>query len=289
MQDKDKTKKQLIDRAGGALFVRYEALLAALPDIVMEVDNNKVYTWANQAGFEFFGGDVIGKEAAHYFEGEQDTYSVVQPLFGGDDNVFYVESWQRRRDGQKRLLAWWCRVLRDVSGNVTGALSSARDITEIRKTEQALKEKESQLEIKANALEEANIALKVLLQRRNEDKTEIEEKILLNVKELVIPYLEKLKKNTLDEKQKIYVSILESNLNDIISPFSHRLSSKFLNFTPTEIQIANLLRRGKTSKEIAELINSSPKNVAFHRENIRRKLGLKNKKTNLKSYLLSLI
>jgi DNA-binding CsgD family transcriptional regulator len=61
-----------------------------------------------------------------------------------------------------------------------------------------------------------------------------------------------------------------------------------MHFTPTEIQIANLLRRGKTSKEIAELINSSPKNVAFHRENIRRKLGLKNKKTNLKSYLLSL-
>jgi DNA-binding CsgD family transcriptional regulator len=110
----------------------------------------------------------------------------------------------------------------------------------------------------------------------------------LNIKELVIPYLEKLKKNRLDEKQEAYVGILESNLNDIISPFSHRLSSKFLNFTPTEIQIANLLRQGKTSKEIAELINSSPKTVAFHRENIRRKLGLKNKKTNLKSYLLSL-
>ena len=288
LQDKDKTKKQLIDKAGDALFVRYEALLAALPDIVMEVDNNKVYTWANQAGFEFFGEDVIGKEAAHYFEGDQDTYSVVQPLFGGDDNVFYVESWQRRSDGQKRLLAWWCRVLRDVSGNVTGALSSARDITEIRKTEQALREKERQLEIKANALEESNIALKVLLKRREEDKAELEEKILLNVKGLVIPYFEKLKKNTLDEKQKICVSILESNLNDITSSFSHRLSSRFLNFTPTEIQIANLLRDGKMSKEIAELINSSPKNVAFHRENIRRKLGLKNKKTNLKSYLLSL-
>jgi len=110
----------------------------------------------------------------------------------------------------------------------------------------------------------------------------------LNIKELVVPYLEKLKKNKLDEKQEVYVNILESNLNDIISPFSHRLSSKYMNFTPTEIQIANLLRQGKTSKEIAELTNSSPKAVAFHRENIRRKLGLNNKKINLKSYLLSL-
>lgn len=161
-------------------------------------------------------------------------------------------------------------------------------INERKKTEEALKEKERQLETKTHNLEESNIALKVLLKRREEDKTELEEKILLNVKELVIPYLEKLKKNTLDEKQKIYVSILESNLNDITSSFSHRLSSKYMNFTPTEIQIANLLRQGKTSKEIAELINSSPKAVAFHRENIRKKLGLKNKKINLKSYLLSL-
>ena len=163
-----------------------------------------------------------------------------------------------------------------------------RDTTERKHAEEVLKEREQELEIKTHNLKEANIALKVLLKKRDEDKTEIEEKVLLNIKELVFPYLEKLKKNKLDEKQKIYVSILESNLNDITSSFSHRLSSKYMNFTPTEIQIANLLRQGKTSKEIAELINSSPKAVAFHRENIRKKLGLKNKKINLKSYLLSL-
>jgi PAS domain S-box-containing protein len=161
------------------------------------------------------------------------------------------------------------------------------DITERKKTEEALKERERELEIKTHNLGEANIALKVLLKRRDEDKTELEDKILLNIKELVIPYLEKLKKNRLDEKQEAYVNILESNLNDITSSFSHRLSSKYMNFTPTEIQIANLLRQGKTNKEIAELLNSSSRTIAFHRENIRKKLGLKNKKTNLKSYLLS--
>jgi PAS domain S-box-containing protein len=191
LQDKDKEKKQLIDEVAGGLFARQEALLAAVPDIIMELDYNKVYTWANQAGFEFFGEDVIGKEASRYFEDKQDTYSVVEPLFNGNENVFYVESWQRRRDGQKRLLAWWCRVLKDDSGNVTGALSSARDITEIKKTEQALIEKERQLEIKANNLEETNIALKVLLEKRDKDRTEIEENTLLNIKELVIPYLAK--------------------------------------------------------------------------------------------------
>ncbi|MFH1702771.1 MAG: PAS domain S-box protein [Nitrospirota bacterium] len=180
------------------------------------------------------------------------------------------------------------RVKERTAELVTMTEQLKQEINERKKTEEALRERERELETKTHNLEESNIALKVLLKRREEDKTELEEKILLNVKELVIPYLEKLKKNILDEKQKIYVSILESNLNDITSSFSHRLSSKYMNFTPTEIQIANLLRQGKTSKEIAELTNSSPKTVAFHRENIRRKLGLKNKKTNLKSYLLSL-
>ncbi|MFZ1551566.1 MAG: PAS domain S-box protein, partial [Anaerolineae bacterium] len=118
-----------------ALSSRQEAILAAIPDIIMEVDNNKVYAWANEPGIEFFGADVIGREAALYFEGEQDTYGAEKPLFNGSENTIYVESWQRRKDGQKRLLAWWRRVLKDESGNVTGALSSARDITERRLAE----------------------------------------------------------------------------------------------------------------------------------------------------------
>lgn len=112
-----------------ALSSRYEAILAAVPDIIMEVDTNKIYTWANRAGFEFFGEDVLGKEVSYYFVGEQDTYDRVQSLFDGDENVVYVESWQRRKDGEKRLLSWWCRVLKDTNGNVKGVISTARDIT----------------------------------------------------------------------------------------------------------------------------------------------------------------
>ncbi|HNV48937.1 MAG TPA: histidine kinase N-terminal 7TM domain-containing protein, partial [Spirochaetota bacterium] len=119
-----------------------EALLSAIPDIVMEVDVNKVYTWSNGPGFEFFGDDVIGREAAYYFEGEQDTYRSVQPLFNGAEETIYLESWQRRRDGERRLLAWWCRVLKDEFGKVTGALSSARDVTESRQAEEAIRESE---------------------------------------------------------------------------------------------------------------------------------------------------
>lgn len=123
-----------------ALSSRQEALLSAVPDIVMEVDTDKRYTWANPAGLEFFGPDVVGREARYYFEGEQDTYRRVQPLFDGKGEVIYLESMQRRHDGQKRLLAWWCRVLKDGRGQVTGALSTARDITEQRELEDQLRQ-----------------------------------------------------------------------------------------------------------------------------------------------------
>jgi PAS domain S-box-containing protein len=129
-----------------SLSARYEAILAAAPDIIMEVDRNRVYTWANRAGLKFFGEDVLGKEAALYLEGDQDTYDTVQPLVNDDDTVVYVESWQRRHDGEKRLLAWWCRRLVDANGEVTGALSTARDITEHRQADEDLREYSDRLE-----------------------------------------------------------------------------------------------------------------------------------------------
>jgi PAS domain S-box-containing protein len=138
----DITERRLAEENLRSLSERQSAILAAVPEIVMEVNTDKVYTWANAVGREFFGDDVIGREAAFYFEGEQDTYERVAPIFAGCDDTVYVESWQRRRDGAKRLLAWWCRTLKDAAGNVTGALSTAQDITERRIIEQKLAESE---------------------------------------------------------------------------------------------------------------------------------------------------
>lgn len=121
-----------------AISSRHEAMLAAVSDVIMEVDMHKVYTWANRAGLAFFGDDVIGREAAYYFAGEQHTYEAVEPLFNGDETLIYVENWQKRKDGEIRLLAWWCKVLENEDGTAIGVLSSARDITESRRIQDAL-------------------------------------------------------------------------------------------------------------------------------------------------------
>jgi PAS domain S-box-containing protein len=135
---------------------RHEAILNEVPDIIVEVDARKVYTWANPAGCAFFGDEVIGKEAAYYFEGEQDTYGQVQPLFSGESRVFYVESWQRRKDGERRLLAWWCQAVKDANGQVVGALSTARDVTDHRRMEESLRQSEARLR---QAAEAGNVGL----------------------------------------------------------------------------------------------------------------------------------
>lgn len=168
------------------------------------------------------------------------------------------------------------------------SVASILDITERKRSERALKKREKELEVKTRNLEELNTALKVLLKQREEDKEEIAERTLSNVKHLVLPYIEKLKKGSLEAKDEAYIGIVESNLKEIVSPFSQRLSSKFMTLTPKELQVANLIKEGRTTKEIAELLNASPGTIDFHRLNIRNKLNLKNKRANLRSYLLTL-
>ena len=164
--------------------------------------------------------------------------------------------------------------------------SIIHDITERKQVELALLERGKELENKTHELQEVNSALKVLLKNRDEDKKELEEKVIANVKNLVFPYVDKLNNSQLNDRQMVYLNIVKANLEDIIAPFLHQLSSKFSDLTPSEIQVAGLVRDGKTTKEIAELLNSSTGAINFHRNNIRAKLGLRNTKKNLRSFLL---
>ena len=154
--------------------------------------------------------------------------------------------------------------------------------------ETALRRKTKELHLHSGKLQEMNAALKVLLKQREEDKTELEEKVMANVNELLLPYLEKLKTSRLDAKGKVHVSIIEANLKGIISPFTHRLSSKYSGFTPREIQVANLIKQGKSTKDIAEFIGISRSAINIYRNQIRHKLGIITKKINLRTHLMSL-
>jgi len=168
------------------------------------------------------------------------------------------------------------------------SVASFADITERKRSESALRKREQEVQRKSRSLEEVNTALKVLLKQRENDRTELEEKVLSNFKALVLPYLGKLKRGRAGERDTALLNVLESNLANIISPFSHRLSSRNLNLTPRELEVANLVKEGKTTKEIADLMGVCPGAVSLHRSHIRKKLGLTRQRSNLRSYLGSL-
>jgi len=127
-----------------------------------------------------------------------------------------------------------------------------------------------------------------LLKQRSEDKAELAKQILLNVKQLIEPCLEELKRNLSDTKQLAYLNILESNLSDIVSPFARKLSLKYSSLTPKQVRIAHFIKSGKTTREMAELLNVSERTVESHRQKIRMKIGIKNNKVNLRSHLMSI-
>ena len=163
-----------------------------------------------------------------------------------------------------------------------------REIEERKQVEKSLRHKEEELRQQSLDLQETNTALKILLKQREQDKEDLESKVLSNVRELILPYVEKLTNTRLDNSQKTYLEILNANINEIISPYLKKLSAQFQNFTPMQIQVADLVKAGKTTKEISEILHLSDRAIEFHRNNIRNKLGLKNKKVNLRSYLMSL-
>ncbi|MBT3185892.1 MAG: response regulator [Nitrospina sp.] len=144
------------------------------------------------------------------------------------------------------------------------------------------------LEKTATHLEEANIALRVLLRKRDQDKEEFEEKILANVKLLIEPHLESLKNSNLEIDQKEHLARVESSLKEIISPFSQRLTSIHVGLTPGELEVAYLVKEGRRTKDIAQILNLSDKTIEDYRKQLRTKLGIKNKRVNLRTCLLSL-
>jgi PAS domain S-box-containing protein len=162
------------------------------------------------------------------------------------------------------------------------------EVEERKRAEKALRRREKELRAQSHHLEEVNTALRVLLKQREEDKKELGEVVLKNVQELVGPYLQRVINGRLNTQQRTLLRILETNLNNIVSPFVDKLTSGLVHLTPVEIRVASLVKEGKTNKEIAEVLLVSKNTILFHRHNIRSKLGIKNKKINLRAHLLAM-
>ena len=308
---------------------RYRSLLESSPDPVVVYDMQGFATYINPAFEQTFGfsrKELLGKKIDFVpAESWPETRAAIESMLSGE-KIHLFETRRLTKSGQVLDVQLSSTIYHDRNGRPTGNIVTLRDITALKKAQQALQDYQNRLEdlVKARTAElartneqlaleiedrkraekslrqreveleaqslhlgEVNTALKVLLKQREEDKTELAENVWSNVKQLIRPYLERLQKSRLTTQQQTLVNILQSNLDNILSPLISKLTSTRLNLTPMEIRVANLVKEGRTNKEIAELLCVSKNTILFHRYNIRRKLGIKNKKINLRSHLLS--
>ena len=291
-------------------------------DLAVRSTLDGIWDWNILSNKEYFAPrlcEIIGyshddPELSHTFDSwasriHPDDYERVMDTLKAhleDGKPYNVDYRHRHKSGEYRWQNSRGQATFDENGKPVRMIGCIRDVTEHKKMEgtllKAKKELEQRvekrtaelrttneaLEVQKEYLEEVNTALRVMLNRRDQDKIEFEEKVLCNVRELVSPYLDKLHHATLDDTQRVLLGIMESNLNDIVSSFSRNLSNGHIGLTPSEIEVSNLVRNGKTTKQIAALLNLSGRTIETHRKNIRKKLGLYNKKINLISYLKSM-
>ncbi|MBA3015096.1 MAG: LuxR C-terminal-related transcriptional regulator [Proteobacteria bacterium] len=157
-----------------------------------------------------------------------------------------------------------------------------------RETTQQLKKTEAALAEKAEDLTGTNQALQELMRKNDEDQREVEQKVMFTAHEMIEPYLDKLEKSPLDDYQQSFLKIIRTNLSEIVAPFMKDLAHKYFRLSPTELNIANLIRQGISTKDISDQLKMTKRNVDFHRDRIREKIGIKNTKANLRAVLQDL-
>lgn len=280
---------------------KYRQLVEAADVVIFIADYEGKYLFINAVAAELVGGrpeDLIGLTVFDIF-----PQRIAEHFLAGIRNIIVtgksdVDVSETMLKGKRHWYRTIGKPLTDRTGNIYAAMFIGIDETERKDAqdklaeytnnlEKIVKDRTKELELQTLKLEQSNIALKVLLKKQEKDTDALQEQILSNMNKLIVPHIEVLKER-LDPAEQGVLDLLDMNLKDITSSFACALSSEKYGLTPSELLVADLIRRGKKTKEIAELNKISYKTVEVHRNNIRKKLGLTGKKINLQICLRTL-
>jgi PAS domain S-box-containing protein len=301
---RDVTERKRIEAALLASEANYRFLADNMNDMIWTLDLNLCTTYVNKSveknlGYRIeeymgraFSEKCTPESYARIREMAAEQRKIEKSGSGNPNRVVTVETEYYHKDGSTVWMESVVGGLRDDHGALVGYHGVSRNITERKKLEQRLRQLlddlEHRVQERTTELEEVNTALRVMIKKGEQDLKNMEHDIRDNLDRLVLPFLRKLKMSASTEQDKTFANLIEMNLMNIVSPFINQLSSSYKNLTPKEIQIATLIRDGKSSKEIAEIIGVSVGTVVTHRNNIRKKLKLSSREVNLRSHLLSL-
>lgn len=167
--------------------------------------------------------------------------------------------------------------------------SIINDVTDQKSAEEALKNSNNVLEQRVtertSELEKSNATLSMMLDYARKAEADIQERVVANLRTNIFSLLDSLKKEKLPASAREIVELLQVTTQNLAHPLARNLESNLLQLTAREIHLANLIRLGKSTKDLIELLNVSPKTIESHRNNLRKKLGIRGKKINLRTYL----
>lgn len=234
--------------------------------------------------------EIIGKTAEELFPV---TDQAVQ-IFGHlkDDEELWIsekkierEIYYYHQDSTAEIFLLQKYLLYTENGSKTGIGEYFRTITKLKRAEHEVKITESRLRTKEAIIQQKTQALQEIISNIEHERNKIKKIIQENMENFVFPILSKLKLKTESENIK-FLDLLEDNLKEITDPFLTNTPQNLRLLSPRELEICNFLKKGSSSKEIANNLNISPQTIEKHRNNIRKKLALK-RNISLVSYLKS--
>jgi PAS domain S-box-containing protein len=278
------TEAKLIQNQG-----HFRELAELLPEAVYEADRNARLIYLNRNGMHQFGytsHDNIRQLKVYdliFQENQPKARENFIRITRGNETECH-DYMAIRKDGSTFPALFLCTPVFQNQKTI-GVRGFIRDISTCLKAQKVLQITHDELKRKAKKLEESNIALKVLLEQQDKGKADLAENVLANMETLILPHLERMKDVSLSPAQEAILNLLEADLRQIVSPFARSLSTGFDRLTPMEIRVADLVKQGKTTKEIARLLGLARSTIDTHRNHIREKLKIKKRKINLRTYL----